>query len=352
MSGMNRCFAKYSTKGHTALFSKRCARPIGIHVALIISMSVLSWPAPLLADHDELPSFGFRELGSTTMPLLTILLDFDGGNFSSDHDPEFYRRLLFFDGALTGTLAGSGSFYAEQSADEFGLGAFGFENVGVMGPFSHPDDPLTPGNEQNFACARGMDSAGNPTPPAGMPGRTLPVAQCGFWTWNATKTPPTWDNLSLHETLSNAIIAADLAGFPFGDFDTNGDGVVRQDELAILVIYAPPAPFGTGAARDFSDGGAVRNPTLAPFVQGRSGLRVRLAVATVGENVSAGTIVHELAHLLQRRIGGTYEGYGSAGRCLNGVFTTMSCTIVAAADNRRISHFDPYTKMRFRVPTA
>jgi hypothetical protein len=321
------------------LFRNRCARVRGIHVLLIVMASALSWPAASFADHDELPNFGYRELGSPTMPLLTILLDFTDGNFSPDHDPEFYERLLFA-GGLTGRLAGTGSFYAEQSTDEFGLGAFTFENVGVLGPFPHPDDPLTPGDEQNFACARGMDSAGNPLPPAGPPGSTIPVAQCGFWRWNARSTPPQWDNLGLHETLTNAIIAANTAGFPFGDFDSNGDGSVDKNELAILVIFAPSPGFG-------SRGGAVRNTSVAPLVLDRSGTQVNLPVAVVGEDASATTVVHELAHVLQGRVGGTYEGYGSGGRCLNGKFTTMSCTIVPAADDRDIYHLDPYTKMRF-----
>ncbi len=326
-------------------------RMIRIHAVLCMALLPLGNPTPLLADHDELPSFGYRELGSGSMPLLTILLDFDEGNFSPGHDTEFYSRLLFLDGGLRGTLAGPGSFYAEQSTGEFGLGAFTFENAGVIGPFFHPDDPLTPGNEQNFACARGMDTMGNPTPPARPPGRTLPIAPCGYWRWNTGEVPPEalpgWDDLSLHETLTNAIIAADLAGFPFGDFDTNRDGIVNQHELAILVIYAPPAPFSTGAARDFSAGGAVRNSSEAPFVEGRSGLRVHLPVATVGENASASTIAHELAHLLQKRVGDGYEGYGSNDRCLNQNFTSMSCTIFPGVDDRRIFHLDPYTKLRF-----
>lgn len=322
--------------------------PMRYIAALGIAAFMLASPAPSVADHDDLASFGHRDLGSSSMPLLTILLDFNEGNFSPGHDAEFYRRLMFSGSGPIATLAGRGSFYAEQSSDELALGAFVFENAGIIGPFFHPDDPLTPGDERDFACARGKDAMDNPTPPLGEPGRTLPIAPCGFWRWNADAMTPRWDNLSLHETLTNAIIAADLAGFPFSDYDVNGDNVVDEQELAILVIFAPSAPYSTGGAfNNSSVGGAVRKPTLAPFVAGRSGLRVNLDVATVGENASAGTIVHELAHLLQKRVGNAYEGYGKSGVCVNNLFTTMSCTILSDADNRDIYHLDPYTKMRF-----
>ena len=317
-------------------------------VTLGIGFLLLGNPGVVLADHDEIENFGRRDLGANSMPLLTILLDFNSGNFSPGHDADFYRRLLFQGGAPAPSLAGNNSFFAEQSSDELVLGTFVFENAGVLGPFFHPDDPLTPGDETDFACARGMDNMQNPTPPMGTPGRTLPVAPCGFWQWNPGTMPPQWDNRSLEETLTNAIIAADLAGFPFSDYDDNGDNIIDNNELAILVVYAPSAPFNTGGSNDdFSTGAVVRRPTLSPFVQGRSGLRVHMDVATIGENGSAGSIVHELAHLLQIRIGGSYEGYGSSGRCVNNLFTAMSCTIVADADNRDVYHFDPYTKMRF-----
>jgi hypothetical protein len=298
-------------------------------------------------DEDELASFGYRELGSASMPLLTILLDFDSGNFNPDHDTEFYRRLLFSDGKRRGSLAGRGSFYAEQSADEFSLGAFTFTNAGILGPFPHPDDPKTVGNEQDFACARGIDSSGNAVPPFGYPGIKFRPAPCGLWAWNAGATPPRWDNKSVHKTLTNAIIAADRWGFPFDDFDENIDGIIDQSELAILVIFAPPKSFSPipGTSKDYSTGGVTRNTSVTPVTL-RDGLEIRLTVSTVGQSTAAATITHELAHLLQRRIGWTFEGYGS-GRCLNNKFTNMSCTIVRAADDRTISHFDPYTKMRF-----
>jgi hypothetical protein len=322
----------------------------------LFGLSALACPLTLLftlsasahADHDELADFGFVPLRSGSIPMLTILLDFKDGKFTLDHSPAFYRRLLFSDGSSSGTIAGAGGFFPEQATEAFGFGAFAFEDAGVIGPFSHPDNPLSTGDEENFGCARGLDDLNNPLPPPLPPAfvsTAFNMAECGAWQWSRTDSE--WKNYSLQRTLFNAISAASRSGFPFENYDADMDGVIESDELVILVVFATSPPFSPGGVKDKSIGAAVRTPFPSP-ISLSDDLRFYASVATAGQNVSASSIAHELAHILQGLAGGGYyEGYGASGRCTNYHFTTMSCTIFPTPDDRQTFHLDPYTKMRF-----
>ena len=151
-------------------------------------------------------------------PLLTILHRFADVPFSSDHDAEFYEDLLF-SSSLIGSVAGGGSFFAENSDREFF-----FENEGVIGPYVRPDDPATAGmDESEFECGVGFDGCSDQTKEA--------------------------FGLANRRELGHAIRSAD-EDFNFTPYDTRAPlGVITNDELTILRILA----IALGDARTTTD---------------------------------------------------------------------------------------------------
>ncbi len=121
---------------------------------------------------------------------------------------------------------------------------------------------------------------------------------------------------------SEAIAAADSAGFDFSVYDINGDDFVRDDELSTMIIL------------DAGSGGAVRSYDPVPVGSGDTAVTVLGSMASIGEESSFSTTAHELAHLA-----GAIDLYGDpANSCLSFRLTLMSCTGPEMYD------FDPWHK--------
>lgn len=232
-------------------------------------------------------------------PLLTILMHFSDQRFALTHNRPYYRRLLFGErGRLIGSVAGPGGFFDENSQ-----GLFYYRNVGVMGPFTHPDNPATSIDESTYACA----SNGGPT--------CVAVA---------------------NDVRSNAIRRAEAAGFRFADYDADEDGQVTTEELTIVMVFAEP-PGGPNRR-----GGQAR-PLPCILVAG--GKEVCTNSIGLGEGVGVATIAHELTHTFNDPFGIDHV-YGAGSR-LNAPYSAFAGTMSRDADDDHwISHLDPYTKLR------
>jgi hypothetical protein len=319
--------------GATNMFTKRLVN-VFLPIVLLITFSVTetSWAFPTAED------FGYNSTNPVVgeKPLLTILVNYSDADFRLFHTPSFYANLLFGEGEGVANVAGVFSFFQRNSYSNFR-----FRNVGILGPFLNPDNPDTPvGDEQRAGCAFGETIFG-PIPPVGDPSSDDFVpALCGTWHWNAGAEE--WENQSLEAVLANAIINASNNGFPFGVYDTDGDGFVTADELIIYVISAKKP------TSSIADGGTVRNPYPRRVPVGED-INVAMSIPNAGEDVGAMTLAHELTHQLHHEVGGSYEAYGAIGErgyCLNYLYTTLSCTIFGVLDDRRSFNLDPFAKMK------
>ncbi len=107
-------------------------------------------------------------------------------------------------------------------------------------------------------------------------------------------------------------------------FDTNGDKVVKKNELTVLVV----APGSGGANRTVN-------------VSIGNGYRYKSQVAIVGENVGFDTYAHELLHTLS-----AVDVYGLWNKtCHSQRMTIMGCTNFSGA--HRVYGLDPFHLERF-----
>jgi M6 family metalloprotease-like protein len=242
-------------------------------------------------------TFGFgANAAAGERPLLTILGEYSDLSFGPAHTPAHYTDLLFgTERRLVGSVAGRGSVYDEMSES-----SFYYLNAGVLGPFTHPDDPSTDVDESEYACAYG----------------TAP----GCEAYRGTQY-----------IRENTVKAAAAAGFDFARYDRDGDRCVREEELTVLLIFAEPA--GTGIRR-----GAQTAP-IGPVPVGGD-LYVCTNSAGMGEAASTATIAHELSHTL-----GLVDVYGSGGS-RNFPYSLMGATVTAPEDDLIMFHLDPYNKLR------
>jgi hypothetical protein len=87
-------------------------------------------------------------------------------------------------------------------------------------------------------------------------------------------------------------------------FDKDRDGVIRQDELLIMIV----------------DNGSLYGGVASWFNAEVRGTRVRMMTGIHGSHANLATIVHEITHLI-----GTVDIYGSNCNSLN--LSLMSCTV-------------------------
>lgn len=270
-----------------------------------------------MAQHYDM---GYRDIAADEpRPLLTIMAEFSDQRFDTAptrHTPAFYAKLLFGDelGICCGSVAGRGGFFDENSHGRFRFTpaviptdvVAGHRRAGILGPYTHPDDPRTAADESTYG------SAG-----------TSWYAPCYGGRSSADKA---------RATRCNVIQQAIRAGFPFRDYDRDGNYCITNDELTIQIIFADfPPPLGAHTGGQVASVGAIPLPGTP-----QRGLCPH--VANVGESVPASTVAHELTHTL-----GAEHSYGAS--CRNYRYTVMSCPL-GGVDDRKIVHLDPFTKMK------
>jgi M6 family metalloprotease-like protein len=254
-----------------------------------------------LSDAQTAADFGYESRKVTgKRKLLTILVDFADVKIPSSFTKDYYRQLLF--GIEVGysrnqpKVAGEGGYF--HYASNF---MFQFENAGIVGPFTNIDNPATTGDESLHSC--------------------LVV--------NNAKTCSTGPDTGSFTHFGNALVAA-ASQVNFAQFDTNGDGIVKSDELTVLILEATPAGSAGGATRD-TDPRTIILPT---------GLKLELRAAAIKHNGDTEVMIHELTHAIG--IAGA-EPYG-ASAMVNRNYAMMSS--VAGADNgRHTVLYDPFHRM-------
>ena len=136
---------------------------------------------------------------------------------------------------------------------------------------------------------------------------------------------------------TRAVALADQqAGFDFSRYDTDRDGRVTPDELAIVVIGADSDPRGS-----FGGQAGPKVPNCVAVGSGASATQVCGWLASFNQNASLMTMIHETSHLW-----GSKDLYGP-GAGLNSALTTMAATGVSTPGVRKVWHFDPWHKMAF-----
>lgn len=105
-------------------------------------------------------------------------------------------------------------------------------------------------------------------------------------------------------TRLRSLMLADDAGFDFSEYDADGDGTVRADELAVLTIDN----YSGGLGQDWG----------VPCVD-HGGVQVCPRVALAGHRSSLMNFAHELSHQI-----GSIDIYGTG--CHSSGATLMSCT--------------------------
>jgi M6 family metalloprotease-like protein len=255
---------------------------------LVLVLGAASVRAQTAAD------FGYRSIPAEGVrPLLTILVSF------AEPDAQFimpygWRRYEedFFGSPYRSfpNAFGAGGFFHTNSNYRFR-----FENAGIVGPYPSQDDPATTGDERRWRCLIG-------------------------------KTEPGCNDAVLR---TNALVQA-ARDVDFSRFDRNRDGIVTNDELAVLIIEATPAGEDQGGGqRRGLVGGAVNLGAVA----------ARLDVASVR---SAGDIevrIHEVTHLLG--IGDHYGASTNVNRNL-----AMMSSLEKQSDGYHTANLDPYSRIR------
>ena len=139
---------------------------------------------------------------------------------------------------------------------------------------------------------------------------------------------PLPDATSVRDQLEDAADADGPGGFEFKTYDTDGDGTVENDELALLGI----STFDRAGGQTFGV-----DATL--FAGTPRQVRVALRWCFAGDATSLDNMAHELAH----GSCGIADLYGSNCRGLG--LTLASCTAGASTPTRLV-HLDPWHKIR------
>lgn len=157
-------------------------------------------------DDPPLEAFGQGPAVVGVRPLLVILVETEVKFVRPARTIEKLRTFLF-GGPGSRPLVGPAGVLNDISG-----GRFAFREARIVGPVPNPDDPETPGDESKHDCAFGFlrNPEGEPLLCSGTD----------------------------RQVLGNAIAAAAKRFFPFAEYDTNRDGNVSSDELAILVVGA------------------------------------------------------------------------------------------------------------------
>lgn len=124
--------------------------------------------------------------------------------------------------------------------------------------------------------------------------------------------------------VKSILTKASASGFNFASYDSNGDGVVSQDELLLVTVENIPGLLPANRA----------NATPLTL----NGKQIAMRSAMTGDTTSFDSIAHEFMH----SIGADDLYYGG---CLSQSVTVMSCTdFNNALQNPR--HLDPWHKFR------
>jgi M6 family metalloprotease-like protein len=126
--------------------------------------------------------------------------------------------------------------------------------------------------------------------------------------------------------------AARLGRFNPATYDRDHDGHLTSLEMTTVVLESsPPHDTDGGAQTTFSGAFTVPGSTVSVELN---------SVTATGEDVSFGTLVHEMTHQL-----GAVDLYGPC--CMSGDFTIMSCTAGVPASSTKIYNLDPWHRMMF-----
>ena len=229
--------------------------------------------------------FGYNRLQALgPRPLLVILTQFDGYPAFEGNATSYFRNLAFntFAPASNPSLT---AYYLENSNSRFYWLPAG---VGVVGPYQFRAEDV------------GQDNNGQLT------------------------------------RISLALEAAANDGFDFSQFDANGDGVVTNSELEILIVdNLTGNGFERSASTRWSD------PKCFAIDDGKRTL-LCLKASLVGQSASFMSMAHELLHSLG--ISAKSDIYGSNDNSQG--YTTMDATIYSELEDRRTYHLDPFHKVQ------
>jgi M6 family metalloprotease-like protein len=280
------------------------AFPLLIAGALAASACRLPVERPRIPDDPaQLPEYfgyGVWHTGPSAerseLPVLILLVSFLDREFAAHHTLDFYDQLYFGPG-----FPNIRSYFLENSQ-----GKFAVSRAGVLGPLLYPDDLNTPGNESILECGT--------------------QAEC-------------LQNLSRRERTDRAVMIreASRAGFDFGAYDRDNNGVVDSRELAIVLIGPASGPDHTWGNLRPTD------PACVPYND--RGHCVQTQVAAISEYGEFATHAHELTHIL-----GAVDIYGpSVYRRLghNSTYSLMGATMIGGQDARVTFYLDPWHRMNF-----
>jgi M6 family metalloprotease-like protein len=274
---MNRETSRLAGTGRARAW-RRVVRVVLAAIGFVLAVATAGSPAAAL----DASAFGWRlKEAKGTRPLLVIWVR------EQDDTPaaELARRKQYYDEVWFGRPAHGAypdavrtleptlvDFYRDQSA-----GTFTWRRAGFVGPLPIPADSLT---------GKG-------------PGDIARIA-----------------------------LTAAAGHVDFRAFDTNHDGTIAYEELAVLVMSNVP----NGQSNHFR-GGGFRIPGQNVTFAGGDGV--------VGEGVDLATVAHELFHTL-----GGIDLYGPWGGCYD---MNRSVTVMAGTnhmpDNEWITNLDPWHKM-------
>ena len=221
-------------------------------------------------------------------PLLVVLLEFRDSPHNPDHTPDYFTDLVF------GPDPSVSGYYKEVS-----YGQYGFSNAGVVGWYTVPQ----------------------------------PVSMYFG------------DSQTLYtEVAAVAVQAAAEHGFPFQQFDLNGDGEIRQDELVVLVVVSdhPPTPLPNMMSTRFVhtlDQGVISPAGIEVdtfAVRVDDGLRL-VGSPSYNKGVYISYFAHELAHAAL----GLPDLYNDE----FGEDPSAFMTIMATAGLNFQPHIDPWAKI-------
>ncbi len=200
--------------------------------------------------------------------------------FPFAHDQDYYRRLLVGDG--------------------------------------HARDPLRAPNVADYFREVSRDKATYTD--AGIFGPVL---------WEA------WDGSSDPEQCAAAVRLLEAQGFDFRPFDSDHNGIVTINELAVLVIQNDGD--GQDGRTRIAPGGTVLE---------RMPLRVQPGVVFVPQQVDFKSLTHELSHALV--FGHMVDLYGVWSKeSLSVGLTLMSSTLSTPPDDKSSLYLDPWHRTRF-----
>jgi M6 family metalloprotease-like protein len=215
--------------------------------------------------------------------------------------------------------------------------AFGYENRKVTGQrplvFLWMRTKDKPKSGHDFAFYERLFFGGKDPKARSVNGYLAEVSHGKFSFKPAGKLGPydyaTFDNLDYRKICADGIkLAREKDKFAFADFDSNKDGVLTTDELAVVLIYNR---WNIDAWCRWAFRNTFEDPKLLVDLAG---------VVGVGEEVGFASINHEIMHSL----GIDFEMYEHG---FHPNLTVMGATLFQNPDDRQTFHPDGWLKMQF-----